>query len=272
MNVPQQVAILKEAQLAKDDKKTPDPQEDRAEQVFMQEVDAAVREDDLKNFAYRYGIWIGLGLVIALVALAGWIFYNNSKQEESGVRSEEYVAAIDSLKRNNLDGAVSALKQLEDADQVGYRAAAKLMQANIALEKQDVKAAIAGYKTIVVDTSLPQPFRDLALVRQTTAEFDTLKPQDIIDRLKPLAIPGNPWFGSAGEMVALSYLNMNKSDLAGPLFAQLAKDESVPPTIRSRALQMAGIQGIDAVESDLDEENVPAATAAESAAGEGEAN
>lgn len=99
-----------------------------------------------------------------------------------------------------------------------------------------------------------------------------MKPQDIIDRLKPLAIPGNPWFGSAGEMVALSYLNMNKSDLAGPLFAQLAKDESVPPTIRSRALQMAGIQGIDAVESDLDEENVPAATDAESAAGEGEAN
>ena len=91
MNVPQQVAILKEAQLAKDDKKTPDPQEDRAEQVFMQEVDAAVREDDLKNFAYRYGIWIGLGLVIALVALAGWIFYNNSKQEESGVRCRRTV-------------------------------------------------------------------------------------------------------------------------------------------------------------------------------------
>lgn len=272
MNVPQQVSILKEAELAKDDKKGPEPQGDRSEQVFMQEVDAAVREDDLKNFGYRYGIWIGLGLVVALAALAGWIFYNNSLQEESGVRSEEYVAAIDSLKRNNLDGAASALKQLENADQVGYRASARMMQANIALEKQDLKAAIAGYKTIVADKSLPQPFRDLALVRQTTAEFDTLKPQEIIDRLKPLAVPGNPWFGSAGEMVALSYLNMEKADLAGPLFAQLAKDDGVPPTIRSRALQMAGIQGIDAVESDLDEENNPAAEEADTAASEGEAN
>ena len=78
----------------------------------------------------------------------------------------------------------------------------------------------------------------------------------MIDRLKPLAVPGNPWFGSAGEMVAISYLNMGKSDLAGPLFAQLAKDDNVPPTIRSRALQMAGVEGIDAVELDSDEKVV----------------
>ena len=36
-----------------------------------------------------------------------------------------------------------------------------------------------------------QPFRDLALIRQTTAEFDTLKPQVVVDRLRPLAVPGN---------------------------------------------------------------------------------
>ena len=134
--------------------------------------------------------------------------------------------------------------------------------------KNNVDAAIAGYKKIAADADLPQPFRDLALIRQTVAEFDTLKPQQVVDRLKPLAVPGNPWFGSAGEMVAISYLNMNKSDLAGPLFAQLAKDEGVPPTIRSRALQMAGVQGIDAVELNPDEDGK--VDAAVSVAGEGD--
>lgn len=259
--------------MAKDDKDTPEEKPDRQEQVFMREVDDAVREDDLKNFGSRYGIWIGGLIVVGLASLAGWIFYNNSMDEDAGVRSEEYVAAIDSVKRNNLDGAAAALKPLEDATQEGYRAAAKLMQANIALEKQDPKTAIAGYQAIVADADLPQPFRDLALVRQTTAEFDTLKPQEVIDRLKPLAVPGNPWFGSAGEMVALSYLNLEKTDLAGPLFAQLAKDKTVPPTIRSRALQMAGVQGIDAVELDTDGEINPATENAVSsvpAASEGE--
>lgn len=254
--------------MAKDDKNTPEEKPDRQEQVFLREVDDAVREDDLKNFGRRYGIWIGLALVAGLASLAGWIFYNNSQDEESGLRSEEYVAAIDSVKKNNLDGAAKALEPLEKAKQDGYRAAAQLMKANIALEKNDVNAAIAGYKKIAADADLPQPFRDLALIRQTVAEFDTLKPQQVVDRLKAIAVPGNPWFGSAGEMVAISYLNMNKSDLAGPLFAQLAKDDGVPPTIRSRALQMAGVQGIDAVELNTDVDGK--VDAAVSVAGEGD--
>lgn len=236
--------------MAKDDKKKPEEETDRGEEVFMREVDDAVRQADLQNFASRYGIWIGLVIVVGLASLAGWIFYSNSETEEAGLRSEEYVAAVDSISQNNMDGASAALKPLEDTKQDGYRAAAQLMQANIALEKDDPAKAIAGYKKVAADADLPQPFRDLALIRQTATEFDTLESQQVIDRLKPLAVPGNPWFGSAGEMVAIAYLEMEKADLAGPLFAQLAQDETVPPTIRSRALQMAGVQGIDAVVSE----------------------
>ena len=236
--------------MAKDDKNTPEEEPDRSEQVFMREVDDAVRQADLQNFAARYGIWIGLVIVAGLASLAGWIFWNNSQQEEAGLRSEEYVAAIDSMRQNNLEGASTALKPLEEAKQDGYRAAAQLMQANIALENDDPAAAIEGYKKVAADETLPQPFRDLALIRQTATEYDSLEPQQVVDRLKPLAVPGNPWFGSAGEMVAIAYLQMENTDLAGPLFAQLAQDLSVPPTIRSRALQMAGVQGIDAVTED----------------------
>ena len=67
-------------------------------------------------------------------------------------------------------------------------------------------------------------------------------------RLSHLAVPGNPWFGSAGEMVAIAHMRMNKPDLAGPLFQKLAEDKQVPETIRSRARQLAGVMGIDAVD------------------------
>jgi hypothetical protein len=73
-------------------------------------------------------------------------------------------------------------------------------------------------------------------------------------------------------MVAIAYLNMGKNDLAGPLFAQLAKDESVPASIQNRALQMAGGQGIDAVELETDENIAESEDAASTAspASEGE--
>lgn len=90
----------------------------------------------------------------------------------------------------------------------------------------------------------------MALIRVATAEFDSLPPQKTIDRLKPLAKPGTPWFGSAGEMTAISYMKMGKDDLAGPIFAQIAKQEDLPQSLRSRAQQMAGGLGIDTVQLD----------------------
>ena len=74
-----------------------------------------------------------------------------------------------------------------------------------------------------------------------------MKPEDVIARLKPLAEPGDPWFGSAGELVGAAYLKQGKADLAGPLFASIAKDKDVPETLRSRARQMAGLLGVDAI-------------------------
>ena len=72
-----------------------------------------------------------------------------------------------------------------------------------------------------------------------------MKPEDVVTRLKPLAAPGNPWFGSAGEMVGIAYLKMGKNDLAGVMFGAVAKDNGVPETIRERVVQLAGILGVD---------------------------
>jgi hypothetical protein len=41
---------------------------------------------------------------------------------------------------------------------------------------------------------------------------------------------------------------MNRRELAGDLFGRIAREESVPPSIRQRALEMAGVLGVDAVD------------------------
>jgi hypothetical protein len=45
-------------------------------------------------------------------------------------------------------------------------------------------------------------------------------------------------------MVAVSYIKMNKPELAGPLFAAIAKDKQVPETIRGRAARVGGVLGV----------------------------
>jgi hypothetical protein len=49
-------------------------------------------------------------------------------------------------------------------------------------------------------------------------------------------------------MVALAYLKQQKPAEAARIFAAMAKDQSIPASIRSRAVQMAGSLGVDAVQ------------------------
>ena len=142
----------------------------------------------------------------------------------------------------------TALAELANGGTEGYAALARFTQADIALQKDDLKGAARLFAEVANDTSLEQPLRDLALVRQTTAEYDSLQPQVVIDRLRPLAVKGNAFFGSAGEMTAVAHLRMNRRDLAGSLFGEIAKDDGVPASIRQRAVQMAGVLGVDAIE------------------------
>jgi hypothetical protein len=118
--------------------------------------------------------------------------------------------------------------------------------AAIALQQNDRKGAVERFRAVQNDSGLPQPYRDLALVRLTTIEFDQIKPEEVITRMQPLAKAGEPWFGSAGELTAMALLRQNKKAEAGRLFAAIAFDREAPDTIRARAVQLAGSLGIDA--------------------------
>ncbi len=155
---------------------------------------------------------------------------------------------MEQLGANQAPKAAPALAELATSGTPGYAALAKFTQADIALQKDDLKGAARLFAAVAADTSNAQPLRDLALVRQTTAEYDSLQPQVVIDRLRPLAIKGQPWFGSAGEMTAVAHLRMGRKDLAGRLFGEIARDDTVPASIRQRAVQMAGVLGVDAVD------------------------
>ena len=239
------------------------PEKDRSgsDEAFLREVDDAVRASDLTSFWQRYGRWLLVAVVAALFAFGGYILYRNQQQAKADLQSEEFVDAMDKLRAGQEKEARAKLATLAKADQPGYRAMAQLVEANLLGEDGQTKQAIAIYAKVAGDSSLPQTFRDLALVRQTSAEFDTLAPQAVIDRLKPLATPGHAWFGSAGELTALAYIKMGKDNLAGPIFAQIAKQDGLPQTLRSRAQQMAGALGVDTVQ--VDEKRNAATKAAE---------
>lgn len=223
---------------------TPSPNE-----ALLREVDDAVRQDRLLGFWNRFGLVIVGTIVLGLAAFGGWLYWSHNSKQASGEVAEQAQDVLDAISRGGTPDA-DKLAALNDADQPGYRAMALLAKAAMTAQKGDTKAAAKLYGDISADTDLAQPYRDLGTIRQVALSFDELQPQQVVDRLKPLAIEGAPWFGSAGEMTAIAYMKMRKPDLAGPIFAAIAKDGQVPETIRSRARQMAGLLGVDAVDTE----------------------
>ena len=214
---------------------------------FLREVDEELRRDQLAQAARRWGLAVVGAIVAALLLFAGWLYWQHHTEQVAGVEGEQLQAAYDQVSGEQAAAAAPALATLAGSRRDGYRALALFTQGDVLLGRNDAKGAAAKFAAIAGDTSLAQPFRDLALVRQTAVEFDTLKPQVVVERLRPLTAAGNPWLGSAGELSAAAYLKMNRRDLAGQLFGKVARDETVPATIRQRAVQMAGLLGVDAV-------------------------
>ena len=218
---------------------------DSPNESFLREVDENLRRERMETFAKTYGKWIAAAVLLSLAAIAGYLYWQDRQAKESAKRSEELSAIYDKIGAGKIDEAKAELKPLESSSNDMVRSLALLTQAAIALDSNDRDTALGHYRTLAADGDLPEAYRDLALVRATSIEFDRLKPEEVVSRLEPLAKPGNPWFGSAGELTAMAYLKQGQKDKAGRLFAAIAQDKSVPDTIRSRAVQIAGTLGID---------------------------
>jgi hypothetical protein len=215
-------------------------------ETFLREVDENLRRDRLNDFFKENAVWLVVLVVVFLAASGGAIWYQQHRVQRSEAEVEQLAQIYKDIGVGNTSKVPQRLEQLSHAGSKGVRATALFTSAAFALQQNDTKTALATYKSVAGDSSLPQPYRDAALIRQTALEFDQLQPQQIISRLEPLTKPGNPWFGSAGEMTALALIKDGKNQQAGQLFAAIAKDKNAPQSMRDRAIQIAGSLGVDA--------------------------
>ena len=215
-------------------------------ETFIREVDENLRRDQARDFARNYGPWLIGAMILLLVAIGGYLFWQDRQQKQAAAQSEELSKIILDIGDGNIAGAPAQLDAMAAKGNDAYRASALLTRAALAVQQRDLKLAAAKYREVAADDGLPQPYRDLATIRGTAIEYDSLKPEEVVARLQPLAKPGNPWFGSAGEMTGMALAKQNRNSEAGQLFAKIAADKSVPDSIRSRAVQIAGTLGVDA--------------------------
>lgn len=227
---------------------TDQPEISPEDEVVMREIDEAVRKDDVAEFLQKYGVIIGSTLTVFLLGLGGYLFWNSQVEAGLEAESEQIVSIIDYAEASDFNSVKERTGPLLDADTPGVRTSARLLEAAASLETGETERAIELYAQIAADEDAPQAMRDFAVLREVTANFDAREPADVIAKLAPMATPGHAFFGSAAELTAIAHLEAGNRDKAGKLFADIAKDDTLPESLRDRALQMTGQLGVDAVE------------------------
>jgi hypothetical protein len=218
------------------------------EEALLREVDDAVRQGDVESFAQNYGKQTVGVIGAGLLAFAGFLYWQNQQDLAKQADSEALVSALDQVQAGNLQTGFDQLEPLASEGSGAASANAQLLRGGIAASEGRGEEAAAIFGELAEDAEAPKQLRDLAKLRQVATNYDNMDPADVITQLKPLAAPGEPFFASAGELVAMAYLEQDKREEAGALFAEVAKQEDTPDSLKSRARQMASLLGVDAVE------------------------
>ena len=201
---------------------------------IFREIEEDLRRDNLKKLWSRYGRYLIIVAVVAVLAAGGVVAWRSHELSQMRAQSQDYAAAF-ALASSGKNAKAAKVFGAIAEEGGGYALLARFEEAALLAKAGKPKAALALYDRLARSPGLDPSFRNLATLHAAMLERD---PQRRIDLLKPLTAKDSPWRPSALELTALARLE--KGDRAGALaiYKDLAKDPAAPPRLKARAAQM----------------------------------
>lgn len=193
---------------------------------FVDEVTDAVRRDRLFAAFRKYG-WIGIVLVVLIVGGAAW---NEWQKAKAAARAQGFGdAALAALDKPAAERTAALAAIAADGDQTAVRDL--LLSAD---PTGDKAGSLAALDALAANASLPQVYRDLAVLRSVALAG---KDQPVADRrtaLQGVAVPGRPFRTLAEEQLAYLLIEEGKKDAALTALTALVQDQEAPGGMRQR--------------------------------------
>lgn len=217
-----------------------EPKKDVELDGLMAEIESDLREDELKRIWRNYGSTFVVVAGVFLLAVAGyegWRAYEAREHAKiAGMYEEGMALAAD----QKLDEAKAKFAEVAKTSDKPYAALARLVDAGIRVEQNDVEGAVGLYASLAADAAADQLFRDMAVVLKALHSVDREDPKKIEGELAPLT-KVSTFRHSAIELTALLAAKQGDTARAATLAQSLVDDTDTPQAMRARAVELAAL-------------------------------
>jgi hypothetical protein len=208
-----------------------------SDSAAFQEVDDAVRQDDLKLWWKRWGSWVVAAAVLVVVAVAGFVGWRQYDQSRRAEASAAYSAAINKVESDKA-AARAELGKLAESAPSPYNFLAALAVAQLQDKPADQVTSLEA-----VAPRLPPELSDLALVMAGFRSVDAGKLEEQVTKLAALAQSDRPFHISVMELQALAAAKKGDLKRAKELWTDIAKNPASPQGAQQRAQAMLNSYG-----------------------------
>jgi hypothetical protein len=201
---------------------------------FLREIDEEVRRDKAAELWKRYGNVVIGALLVLVVAVASWRFYEYRQQQAAQAVSARLESALKASREQRGEEAEKALADIVGAAPAGYQLVARFrLAAEVA--RRDAEEGLKLFTTLADDAAIQPVFRDLARIRAALLRVDMVPYAELRGAVEPLAAAGGVFRHTAREVLGVSALKAGNLDEAGRWFDQIVTDREAPQGLRQRA-------------------------------------
>ena len=208
--------------------------------AFIKEVDEDVKNDNLRIFWNKYGLYVVLFVVFCLTLAVSFESIKAWKIRRDQAMTNAYIATLNMKENRKLNDSLSMLKKMSEDGSGIYRDIAKLQAVNVLLEQGNKEQAVAELENIVNNIKINESLRSASRLKLVALQFDEYDATKIEEILAPITQDKN-WAPYAKEYIAMAAVKDGNLERAKTIYGEILELPDLSEDMKNRVLDILSV-------------------------------